>query len=752
MKTPPERATPTARRSWSLTDRSLIFAICGASGAFFLLLLAPIVRRLTFTAGDLLLQNLPFRKFYADCLHRHESFLWCPALYGGFYLHGEGQAGMMHPFHLLLYSVFPLTTAFGIEILSTYVFMFAGCYFLFRGWKFCTSAALLGSFLFAFAGTNLDLLRHMNAVAVVAHLPWILLAIDRIFASDKSRARAIWVALVALLTGSQVLLGRPQSVYFCALIEGGYILYLMAVKVRWRRFLEVSIALATGLVIGGVQLLPTVTAVTSSARATPPLDFLSEMSLQPPELVQWINPLLWEGGRYDQLRGGYNVFLYCGGIVTFLLFVWIVTQKNLETKQRKFSLYLGAVALAGLFLSLGRYNLVFPIYARWPVIGLFRAPVRYTLLIDFALAAGAALALNHLRTVGGQLTLSPLVRRVAGFFAVASIATAVLAWLPRVTGKMGIRVGASFLSTLAPHLATPKVATLGALFVVAGVGIFLAAARLPQSSYSGLAIFVLLDVLCIQGMVLLFHNQTGNPFHALNPPPIAAPGPIQVKRHDDQLILLNYRLVDGYSGLEPTSPIPIQSDVYARVAGARAMWDGTSWKMIPDPLPLLRLRNRAVLIFNRKALESDSDLIAQSSLMEHPFTPPGLEHDLDQVDHFDFTNAALVDSPVSLDAAASGNLETVEEHPGQMKYVASVTGAMLATVGTRYHPGWKISLDGNPVDGIQVDGSLLGFIVPTGQHEIDCRFDPADYRNGKLVSIFGLLLTLSYLVIIFVWR
>ncbi len=709
-------------------DRWLTRALCAASGLFFLLLLLPVIQGLTFVAGDLLTQSLPFRKFYADSLQRHESFLWCPLLYGGFYLHGEGQAGMLHPLHLLLYYVLPLTTAFGIEILATYVFLFAGCWLLFRNWGLSTAPALFGSFLFTFGGTNLILLEHMNAIAVVAHLPWVLLAIHRVFEPETPRKRALWLSAIAMLLGSQVLLGHPQSVYFCALVEGcGYAVYLMTVEARWARFCEIIAALGVGLLIGGVQLLPTLAGVRDSARSDPPMEFLSEMSLQPQELLQWINPLLWKGYRYDQFRSFYNLVIYCGGIVTLLLFVWILTRKDLDAPRRKLVRFLGVVAFASLFLALGKYNLVFPLYARLPVIGLFRAPARYTVLTDFAVAAGAALALDHLRNIGGQLSLSPFVKRVAVLCALISVATVVLAFLP-----------AAELST---HMADPLLVIAGALMVITGVAFFLLAAHAPRIQGSWLAIFVLLEVNCVQGANLFVHNNSGNPFLVASPPPVEAPGPVQGMQ-GDQLLLLDYRLVDGYSGLAPASPIPIESYPYARVMGARALWQN-GWKVVPDPLPLLRLRNRAVPMLNREKLLDDSNLLAQASLMEHPVSPPSLEEDLTQVTYFDFSSAALVEAPLSLDSAASGSLTLVEEHPGRMNLEANVTGTMLATVGTRFHPGWKVRLDGKLLPTLRVDGSLLGFTVPSGRHVIECRFDPDDFRQGELATLIGVMVALA---------
>jgi hypothetical protein len=60
--------------------------------------------------------------------------LWTPAVFGGYYLFGEGQVGMAHPWHLLLYRFFPPAIAFNVEIVSGYAAMFAGVVLLRKPW------------------------------------------------------------------------------------------------------------------------------------------------------------------------------------------------------------------------------------------------------------------------------------------------------------------------------------------------------------------------------------------------------------------------------------------------------------------------------------------------------------------------------------------------------------------------------------------------------------------------------------------
>ncbi len=42
---------------------------------------------------DLSAYHLPLRSFYQQALLHDQNWEWCPALFGGYYMHGEGQIG-----------------------------------------------------------------------------------------------------------------------------------------------------------------------------------------------------------------------------------------------------------------------------------------------------------------------------------------------------------------------------------------------------------------------------------------------------------------------------------------------------------------------------------------------------------------------------------------------------------------------------------------------------------------------------------
>ncbi len=151
-----------------------------AAAALFLLRRWPIplLAGRVWVADDLGQYHLPLRQFYSQQLAAGEAFDWLPSLFNGYYLTGEGQAGTYHPLHWLLYRWLPLGVAFDLELLFSYPLMLVGGYLLLRRWQLRRDAALLGAAAFTFSGFNLLHFIPPNGVAVVAHWPWLLWALD----------------------------------------------------------------------------------------------------------------------------------------------------------------------------------------------------------------------------------------------------------------------------------------------------------------------------------------------------------------------------------------------------------------------------------------------------------------------------------------------------------------------------------------------------------------------------------------------
>ena len=245
----------------------LAFVVLICSAALLLPLAWPLMQGRVFVYNDLAWFHLPFRHLYQQALEKGDSLLWTPAIFSGVYFHGEGQTGVFHPLHLLLYRVFPLQAAFNLELLANYVAAFAGTWWFLRRLRFGTEPALFGAMLFAFSGFVLLHHHHVNMVAVVAHLPWLLGAADVLIVEDARRPRRLAFAAVALILGSAFLIGFPQALWWDAIALAAFAALRAGERRRWRRLLTLAAAVAIGVILGGIQILPSADAVAHSDRA-----------------------------------------------------------------------------------------------------------------------------------------------------------------------------------------------------------------------------------------------------------------------------------------------------------------------------------------------------------------------------------------------------------------------------------------------------------------------------------------------------
>jgi hypothetical protein len=117
---------------------------------------------------------------------------------------------------------------------------------------------------------------------------------------------------------------------------------------------------------------------------------------------------------------------------------------------------------------------------------------------------------------------------------------------------------------------------------------------------------------------------------------------------------------------------------------------------------------------------------------------------------FDLRNSALVAQPLALPASAPrpASPATLVEH-GQTRVLveASASQPGLLVLGDLWHPGWQVTVDGQPAELLRANHVLRGVLLPAGQHRIEFRFQPSSLRNGALISLAALLLPLALLVL-----
>ena len=690
--------------------RSQVRLILACCGGLLVPLLIPLGIGRVLTFDDLGSYHIPIRFLYADALRAGDSFLWSPGFFSGVYLHGEGQAGMLHPFHLLLYRFLPLASAIGIEILASYLAALAGGFLFLRRLGVSAEGAWLGGMLFAFSGFNLMHLMHVNAIAIVAHVPFLLLSTHVLLTSPRRGACAGAFAASAGLIASQLLLGYPQYVWMTVVAEAYLVLCLLRAGAAPIRLLLLAGAAVCGGLVGGAQLLPTLDALAGSVRSDIPPEFRLSLSLSPVNLIQFWSPHTFRSRVYASsgLAIPHELSIYNGAFCTLSL-LWLVIRWRALERRGLVGALLGFAAIS-LVLALGRYGGIYGWLAGLPGLSSFRAPARHVVLVHLALAGIAAVAFEDLLRVvraGAAIELRrcwPIALLVC-----LSVATCVAA---------GALAPSSWAAAHGLRLATLAHAGRWSGVIVATACLVVLAGRRAQWAVPALVLLAALD-LGAWGYAYAYRE----PLQSIEQlaanarvPSAARPGDLIASkpRHGMNLaVLRGLRLTSGYLGLVPATVLDPADPITLRISGVAWQESARGWLPVPGPMPRARLMATA-----REA----SDVVHAIHAV-----------DVDQV--------ALVSASVGGLSGDAGQVRVAADRPGRIAVETTASGRQLLVTTERFHPGWRATEDGRELPTVRVYGDYLGCVVNPGAHQVVFEFAPASLRAGLWISALGLALT-----------
>ncbi len=583
-------------------------------------------------------------------------------------------------------------------------------------------AALFGSFLLTFGGFQLLHYAHINAIAVVAHFPWLLWLIDRLSQGNANAPKVR--AGLALLTASQLLLGYPQYVGFSLLAEGVYALLLAWEKRRYGWLGGLVLAKLLGLIAGAVQVLPTRAVLAGSWRAEPTLEFLGLFSLHPANLLQWVAPYLSEtrvvspaepmgGGAIlppatSILDGRVKEFgLYNGSIVVPLLAWLAIRRKGTGTPERRFlAIAASILAVLAVFLALGRFSPLFSVVGPLPPFHHFRGQARAVVLLNLATSMLAALAFAELsasRFEQGRPSRRCLL--VLGLAPLISVLLVVLA-----LGFADRWEALTVTDSAVALWAGPLLALLAAMLVAwAAFG--------SRTALTGIILFTALDV-SIYGLTYI---RSGDRYDLQTlashyPRPTTLPGervelsPI-APLADNSWMFTGQGLVSGYVALTPLRRLDYTRPGSLQVASARYWLHPTPEALDEEPLPRARLLTAAWPSFDPNA-------------------------DLDRIDP---AMIALIDTPLPfpLPGGPPGSAKIVEDLPGDIRITTDAPNRQLLVLSERFAEGWQVSVDGRKSRILPVYGDFLGCLVPPGTLEIRFRYRPKSLILGSWLSAIG---------------
>lgn len=670
-----------------MKDRALSGLVVACSLALMAPLLWPLVTGRVFVYNDLAWFHLPMRYLYQQALEAGDTVLWTPSVLAGLYLHGEGQIGAFHPLHQLLYRFVPLATAFNLELTASYPVAFAGTFWFLRRLRFSHAASLVGAMLFAFSGFNLLHHHHINMVAIVAQMPWLLAASDVLLVAERKRARALAFAAMAAILGSELLLGFPQGVWWNAIALAAFCAFRATQTRRWRRLLPCAAACAIGVLLGGIQLLPSADAAAHSSRMALSREFALTFSMHPYNLFQLWSPYFFARGAYsagDSLWF-HEIGIYSGAIlVVSLIWVWI----RRHALSERGSLIRAATVFAAvmLVLALGRYGGLAPLLTYLPGLQSLRAPARYIVLVQFALVILAAVTIDDLLDIAKGQSNMPEGPMLA-------------LWTP---AALGLTTTVALNARLLPYgrqtFATAAAAAPGVAVVLAVTLLVYLAGRRRRWAVAALVVVTAVD-LAAWGIRFVYRDPArpireltqGIPAPPDNPADSYAAAPQRGPYRANVLVLRGYRLATGYAGLFPATRHPLDSDVALRLSGTR-------WFFTPDGV-------------------------------RHP-AEGGAER------------VRLIDDG----EGSTGSARVAVDRPGHIVAHVDVPGRRVLAFTERFHDGWSATIQGMPLRMVRVEEDFLGCVVEGGRHDVTLRFKPRSFVYGSIVTAIGAVLLAGLII------
>lgn len=328
--------------------------------------------------------------------------LWDPYTACGFPLLGSLEPACFYPFNFLFLYLPPLLAyIFLIYIHYSLAGIFTFLYL--RELKISWTAALFSGITFMFSSFLITHLGHTTYHNASIWLPLIVFCLEKI----RQNFSFNFFILGSFAFAFQILSGGIQVCFYTAIVVILYSLFFWKYNQEqfWikKRFMWLTITISIlllGILLSAIQILPTLELLERTTRSKISYNYFSNYPLEPEMLLLFFFPYLfgalfpgfypiayWGRSSTTEACGYTGILPLCFATIAFLS----LRKKDLNVK---FWTFMGILAI---ILAMGRiFSFLNYITYGLPIYNLFRAPGRWLLVYNFAIAVLSGIGLNFL--------------------------------------------------------------------------------------------------------------------------------------------------------------------------------------------------------------------------------------------------------------------------------------------------------------------------------------------------------------------
>ncbi len=720
-------------------------------------------------------QFFPNLSFLARSLGEGQLPFWTPHVYAGWPQIADPQSLIFSPFHFVL-ALLDATPGFRAADFVVFALLFLGglgiiLIFRDRGWHI--AGALVAALAFAFGGSNASRLQHIGQIESLAWLPLALWLLMRALEGSAPRASWKWGVLAGIAAGL-IAIGRDQVALLSLYVLTGFVIWHWLDGEGRLARLRMSITpLASGAVAGAlVAAVPVVLTALLAADSNRPevgIEIAAGGSLHPanlltlvfvdlfgaadPKVPFWGAPSFPWHERFGstELFHAQNIGQLYGGAMIVVAVVGVGFLRGvLWAREVRF---FTVAMLAVLLYALGKYTPAFQVlYEILPGVALYRRPADATFVFGALFSIAGGYCIHRVLT---NLTWTRWHSLVAvGLAAVIALAAVMLGFavgqqraavMPLIFSAATVGLAVSLLaraSTLAGRGVFP-VALVFAAFTVGDLAWNNApheSNALPSSHYDAL------------------RSDTGNETVALLKARLAATSAPD-RRGRVELIGVGYHwpnigMIHGFDHLFGHNPLRLSD--FARATNASDTVALPEQREFSPLLPSYRspLENLFGVRFiasgmpveqiDRSLKPGDLIQIARTKdayVYENPRALPRVLlagnwviADFERLlagagwpDGWTETTVFIERAPRPAfppSAGKTGSARIVSTRNTEVVVEVETPVSTVLVFNDVWHPWWRASLDGAPVEILKANVLFRGVAVPPGKHVVRFTFEP----------------------------
>ena len=187
--------------------------------------------------------------------------------------------------------------------------------------------------------------------------------------------------------------------------------------------------------------------------------------------------------------------------------------------------------------------------------------------------------------------------------------------------------------------------------------------------------------------------------------------------------------------------------------GATSMADITP---LLSNLPVMNMLNTKYFVMNPEGAPVRNDeALGNAWFVSNVKMVDSANDEINALKNFDPANTAIVNqefqSYVGTNSSfqKNGTIKLTSYAPNHLKYSSNTTAEQLAVFSEIWYgpnKGWQAYIDGNPAEHIRVNYALRALKIPSGEHQVEFKFEPSAYNIGtKITLVLSLAILIAFL-------